>query len=385
MLIAPPLSVYVHMPWCVAKCPYCDFNSHVAPAALPQAQYVECLLGDLDHDLPAVSGREVHSVFFGGGTPSLFAPEFIRRFLSGLRARLSLAHDVEITLEANPGTIEHGRFDGYAQAGVNRISLGVQSFRDAHLKKLGRIHDGAQAAHAIDELNAASIDNFNLDLMYGLPEQSLGEALEDLRRAIALKPAHVSQYQLTLEPGTVFYHRPPSLPADDETWEMQIKSQALLAEHGYEQYEVSAYAQRGRQSRHNLNYWEFGDYLGLGAGAHGKWTDVAAGAIVRTERRKQPRDYLAAGATDRLRALRVVSREELPFEFALNALRLHRGFDREQFETRTGLPISAVDSSLTRAEARGLLVRREEHWLASELGRRFLNDLQACFLPENAL
>jgi putative oxygen-independent coproporphyrinogen III oxidase len=382
VLIAPPLSIYVHMPWCVAKCPYCDFNSHVAPATLPQVQYVQALLADLDFDLPAVSGREVQSVFFGGGTPSLFAPEFIQQFLAGLRERLTLASDVEITLEANPGTIEHGRFEGYRQVGVNRVSLGVQSFRDAHLKKLGRIHDGDQARQAVSELAAAGVANFNLDLMYGLPEQSLNEALEDLRQAIELRPAHVSQYQLTLEPGTVFYHRAPTLPSDDATWEMQNASQALLAEHGYEQYEVSAYALRDRQCRHNLNYWEFGDYLGLGAGAHGKWTDVAAGEIVRTERRKQPREYLAADAAERLSVRRVVTPEELPFEFALNALRLHGGFDREQFETRTGLSLAAIESPLAQAESRGLLVRTEKYWRASEFGRRFLNDLQACFLPQ---
>ena len=381
MLVAPPLSVYVHLPWCLAKCPYCDFNSHVAPAVLPQSQYIDCLLADLDFDLPVVAGRTVQSVFFGGGTPSLFAPESIDHFLRGLRARLPLSDEVEITLEANPGALEHGRFEGYRDAGVNRISLGVQSFHDRHLKKLGRIHDAGQARQAVSDLNAAGLRNFNLDLMYGLPDQSLDEAIEDLKQAIALQPAHLSHYQLTLEPGTVFYHRPPALPVDDALWDMQSACQTLLAAHGYEQYEVSAYARRDRQCRHNLNYWEFGDYLGLGAGAHGKWTDADAGEIVRSERRKQPRDYLAAGVAERS-VRRAVPRKELPFEFALNVLRLQRGFDREQFESRTGLSITAIAKQITQAEQRALLVRAEECWSPSELGRRFLNDLQALFLSE---
>jgi len=387
MSLPPPLAVYVHLPWCLAKCPYCDFNSHVAPTSLPQEQYVDALLADLDRDLPHVAGREVQSVFFGGGTPSLFAPTSIARFLAGLRARLPVATATEITLEANPGALEHGRFAGYRDAGVTRISLGVQSFNDAQLKRLGRIHDSAHVMQAVAELRAAGFDNFNLDLMYGLPEQTLDQARDDLQRAIDLQPTHLSHYQLTMEPGTAFYHRPPPLPDDDQSFEMQLDCQALLAANGYEQYEVSAYARDRRQCRHNLNYWQFGDYLGLGAGAHGKWTD-AHGNLTRTVRQKQPREYLVTAPDARVRELRVTA-GELPFEFALNALRLNQGFTQALFESRTGLPINAISEPLSRAKQRGLLADldagslHEVGWAATELGRRFLNDLQSLFLPHS--
>jgi len=386
----PPLSVYVHLPWCLAKCPYCDFNSHVAPGPLPQERYTDGLLADLDFDLPSVAGRDVQTIFFGGGTPSLFAPESIARFLSGLRTRLTLAADVEVTLEANPGATEHGRFAGYRDAGVTRISLGVQSFDDAQLKRLGRIHDSAHVFKAVDEMRAAGFDNFNLDLMYGLPQQTVHDAMEDLRQAIALQPTHVSHYQLTMEPGTVFFHRPPLLPDDDSTWEMQQQCQALLAQHGYEQYEVSAYARAGRRCRHNLNYWQFGDYLGLGAGAHGKITlgrtDPAPSfQMMRTVRQKQPREYLASDVASRLTEHREVRAAELPFEFALNALRLNDGFDESLFEGRTGVSYSDLMPALREGERKGLLVMSSrsgaQSWAATDLGRRFLNDLQALFLP----
>ncbi len=387
LFTAPPLAIYVHLPWCVAKCPYCDFNSHVAPQVLPQDQYVDCLLGDLECDLPLVAERPVQSVFFGGGTPSLFAPAAIGRFLTGLRARMAVAADVEVTLEANPGALEHGRFVGYRDVGVTRISLGVQSFNNQHLQALGRIHNSDHVLHAVTELKAAGFENFNLDLMYGLPQQTLAEAYDDLARAIALKPAHISHYQLTLEPGTVFYHRPPSVPDEDSLWDMQQSCQAQLAAAGFEQYEISAYAHAGRRCRHNVNYWQFGDYLGLGAGAHGKLTDIPRNQIWRTVRHKQPRDYLAAtSAAARLSEHRVVSGRELPFEFALNVLRLKSGLTPALFESRTGLPMNAIRHALRQAQARGLLAESlDGGWQPTEFGQRFLNDLVILFLPEGSV
>lgn len=380
LLEAPPLALYAHMPWCVRKCPYCDFNSHVAPDSLPQKNYVEALLEDLQHDLPLTGARPLTSIFFGGGTPSLFSPEEIGRFLQGVRARIACAPDIEITLEANPGTIEHGRFSGYRDAGVTRVSLGAQTFNDQHLQALGRIHGADDIQHAVEELGRAGIENFNLDLMYALPQQTREQALADVRSAIALAPTHLSHYQLTLEPGTVFYHRPPPLPDPDEAWDMQLECQDLLGAHGYEQYEVSAYARAGRRCRHNLNYWEFGDYLGLGAGAHGKLTRNSEGDVIRTTRCRQPRDYLSRAVPDRITEQRVVPADELPFEYMLNALRLKDGFELAQFEARTGLSRSALDAGLALALSKGLLLRQGEHWQPSELGWRFLNDLQALFL-----
>jgi oxygen-independent coproporphyrinogen-3 oxidase len=377
----PPLSIYAHMPWCVRKCPYCDFNSHVAPESIPQERYVEWLLRDLEADLPHVAGREVQSIFFGGGTPSLFAPHAIKRFLDGVQAVLPVANNVEITLEANPGTIERGRFSGYREAGVNRVSLGVQSFSDHQLKVLGRIHHSQHALDAVGELRESGFDNFNLDLMYGLPEQRLAEAVDDLKTAIQIAPTHLSHYQLTLEPGTVFFHRPPPLPDDDAIWEMQIECQSLLSASGYHQYEVSGYARESFRCRHNLNYWQFGDYLGLGAGAHGKWTDLGCTKIVRTERTRQPREYLALeNATSRIVRFTAVAPDELPFEFMLNALRLNEGFAAEEFEVRTGLEIDAIACTLAQAIGKGLLAETGSmRWRPTELGRRFLSDLQSLF------
>lgn len=377
----PPLSLYVHLPWCVRKCPYCDFNSHAAPDRIPQSQYVDALLEDLESDLDAAQGRRLTSIFFGGGTPSLFSPGEIARFLKGVRQRIDFEPDVEITLEANPGAIEHGSFIGYRDAGVNRVSLGAQSFDDRRLDALGRIHRAGDVARAVDELATAGIANFNLDLMYGLPAQTVDEAIADVETALALQPAHISQYQLTLEPGTVFYHRPPPLPDADETWRMQLECQARLACAGFQQYEVSAYAPTARQCAHNLNYWRFGDYLGVGAGAHGKLT--CAEGVVRTVRVRQPREYLRCGRAERVAQRYVVDRAELPFEYMLNALRLVEGFEQRAFEGRTGLSIRAIQSQLGSAERRGLLeVIGPEHWRPTDLGRRFLNDLQALFLPE---
>lgn len=373
----PPLALYVHLPWCVRKCPYCDFNSHTAPEQLPQRDYIDALLEDLDLDRAPLGERPLVSIFFGGGTPSLFSPDEIGRLLAGVRQRMECVADMEVTLEANPGTIEHGRFSGYRDAGVTRVSLGAQTFSDSHLKALGRIHDQGDIARAVNELRLAGLDNFNLDLMYGLPQQSREQALEDVAAAIALQPTHLSHYQLTLEPGTVFYHRPPPLPDHDDTWEMQLECQELLAKHGYEQYEVSAYAQPGRRCRHNLNYWQFGDYIGVGAGAHGKLTGTS---IERTVRCKQPRDYLSRSPMDRVVERRVLSDADLPFEFMLNALRLSDGFAVSQFEERTGLTVAVIESTLNVASSRGLLAHARGVWRPTDLGARFLNDLQGLFL-----
>ena len=379
-----PLALYVHLPWCVRKCPYCDFNSHAVPAGgMAEQAYVTALQRDFEYAATGAAGREIVSVFFGGGTPSLFSPAAIGRVLQHARGLLPLAADAEITLEANPGTVEHGRFSEYAAAGVNRVSLGAQSFDDERLAVLGRIHGANDTARAVDELRAAGIDNFNLDLMYALPGQDLRGALADLERAIELGPSHVSHYQLTLEPETPFAKRPPpQMPDDEAAWTMQLECQARLAAAGYEQYEVSAYAQRGRRCRHNLGYWEFGDYLGVGAGAHGKLTQVATGEVERSVRVRHPAAYLAAAsAPERLAEVRTVPASDLPFEFMLNALRLVTGFTEEQFEARTGLLHEALAGPIQQAEARGLLERRDVRWQPTLRGRQFLNDLQALFLP----
>lgn len=383
----PPLSLYVHMPWCVRKCPYCDFNSHAAPESIPQQQYVDALIEDLAIDAAAAQGRALVSVFFGGGTPSLFAPDQVGRFLQAARAQLAFAPDAEITLEANPGTIEHGRFSGYRDAGINRVSLGAQTFDAAHLQTLGRIHGSDDIARAVEEVVRAGLDNFNLDLMYGLPAQTQQQALADLDAALALGPAHISHYQLTLEPGTVFYHRPPPLPDSDATWQMQLDCQERLAARGYEHYEVSAYARAGRRSRHNLNYWQFGDYIGVGAGAHGKLTWLAnaerrRSAIVRSARIKQPREFLRRAAAERISDRFPVEPEERPFEYMLNVLRLTDDFAEGDYEARTGLAFVTVADAVAEAQRKGLLRRAgAAQWRVTDLGQRFLNDLQALFLP----
>ena len=385
ILEPPPLALYVHLPWCVRKCPYCDFNSHAVPLrGIPEDAYVAALLDDLEFAARHVAGRPLLSVFFGGGTPSLFSAASLGRVLERAVARFGAAAELEVTLEANPGTVERGRFAAYRDAGVTRVSLGAQSFDDRQLAALGRIHARAETLAAVAELRAAGIDNFNLDLMYALPEQTLEGALADVGQAIALGPAHLSLYQLTLEPGTAFERRPPPLPDDDAAWAMQVAAQERLATAGYQQYEVSAYARAGRECRHNLNYWRFGDYLGIGAGAHGKLTDPATGRVIRTARVKQPGRYLAAAEPPaRVAETHEVAAGDLAFEFCLNALRLNGGFDVGLFEARTGLPWSAVSAAVATAEARGLMARgHDRHWAPTELGRRFLNDLQASFLPE---
>jgi len=382
MLQAPPLSLYVHLPWCVRKCPYCDFNSHAARDTPPFADYVDALLRDLDFDLPLVQGRRIVSVFFGGGTPSLFPPEQIDRLLQAVAQRLDFEPGAEITLEANPGTAEHGRFDGYLAAGINRLSFGVQSFDDACLRQLGRIHDSQEAERAVKLAQDAGFDNFNLDLMYALPGQTLAMAEHDLRRAFALSPTHISHYQLTLEPNTLFFARPPSgLPDEDLAWDMQEHGLALLAEAGYAQYEVSAYARTARQCAHNLNYWHFGDYLGIGAGAHGKISQAGASEVRRRWKSRHPTTYLADAGTARvLGGDETVPVARLPFEFMLNALRLNTGFAWSDFEHRTGLPRTQVAAQVAQAQARGWLVSDAQRAQPTALGRRFTNDVIALFL-----
>jgi putative oxygen-independent coproporphyrinogen III oxidase len=377
------LALYVHMPWCVRKCPYCDFNSHQLKSAAPDGAYIDALLRDFELELPRIEGRRIDTVFFGGGTPSLFQPEDFARLLGALRLRIAFAADAEVTLEANPGTIERGRFAGYRDAGINRVSLGAQSFAPRALEALGRIHSADDTHRAVAELRAAKLDNFNLDLMYALPEQSPAEAHEDIRIAVSLAPAHISYYQLTLEPGTVFHSRPPPLPDEDASWQMQLLGQKMLAEAGYAQYEVSAYARDGARCRHNLNYWQFGDYVGIGAGAHGKISLALPQRILRTDKPKQPREY-----QERMRRTQpgaahgsCIALEDLPFEFMLNALRLNEGFTEPEFRLKTGLDMTSVEPKLIAAAGRGLVSRQGENWRASDLGRRFLNDLQLSFLP----
>jgi len=370
----PPLALYVHVPWCVRKCPYCDFNSHEVRGALPEAEYAQALIADLEQALPLVWGRGITSIFFGGGTPSLLAPATIDSLLSAIRARLPVAADAEITLEANPGTLEAGKFPAFRAAGINRLSLGIQSLDAGHLRALGRIHD-AREAHAALDLAGRWFDNFNVDLMYGLPEQGVHEAERDIHAVLQYAPPHLSVYHLTLEPNTLFHKCPPRLPDDDTAAAMQEQAEALLAGRGYVHYETSAFAQPGRMSRHNLNYWTFGDYLGIGAGAHGKIS--FPDRIVRQVRYRQPREYLqrAPGGTA-VQQERVVTPGELGFEFMMNALRLNEGFAARLFPERAGLPLHVV--------ARELAAADHQHIRPTMLGRRFLNEVLQIFLPDEA-
>jgi oxygen-independent coproporphyrinogen-3 oxidase len=384
-LACPPLSLYVHLPWCVRKCPYCDFNSHEARGPLPFADYVEALLSDLDHDLPLVRGRSIHSVFFGGGTPSLFPADVIDAFLQGASARLDLAPGLEITLETNPGTTEHGRFEDYRRAGVNRLSFGIQSFDDAVLARLGRIHGSNDAEAAVKLAQDAGFDNLNLDLMYALPGQTLAMAAHDIERALALQPAHLSHYQLTLEANTVFAARPPAdLPDEDLAWDMQEHCQALIAAGGYAQYEVSAHALPGRECAHNLNYWRFGDYLGIGAGAHCKLTLSDAQTILRRWKHKHPTAWMAtAGSAAGIGGDEYVAPARRPFEYMLNALRLVEGFPYDAFEARTGLPRSAIAGPLAEARQRGWLEEIAGRLVRPTVaGRRYGNDVITLFLQD---
>lgn len=375
----PPLSLYVHIPWCVQKCPYCDFNSHAVRDGVPDMDYVQALLRDLELDLPRVWGRRISSIFIGGGTPSLFSGEAITVLLAGIRARIPVLPTAEITLEANPGTADATHFAAYRQAGINRLSMGAQSFNDTQLQALGRIHNAQQIASAFQLARDAGFENINIDLMYGLPGQTIDRLTIDIEQALALAPEHLSYYQLTLEPNTLFHKRPPELPDDDVLATMQEQVEQLLAAAGYEHYEVSAYAQPGHQCRHNLNYWTFGDYLGIGAGAHGKLTNHSS--ITRLWKVRHPRDYLAgAGTTAALAGEQILNEHDRVAEFMLNALRLTNGFNASLFETHTGLPLSAVSREVAAATERKLLLHDQDILRPSDLGRRFLNDLVQHFL-----
>ncbi|MEM7020018.1 MAG: radical SAM family heme chaperone HemW [Pseudomonadota bacterium] len=380
----PPLSLYIHIPWCVRKCPYCDFNSHAVKDELPEQAYLDALSRDLQYDAELIQDREIQTIFIGGGTPSLFAPEAIGHLLHNVRQHFTLTPNVEITLEANPGTVDTARFEGFRKAGVNRLSIGVQSFNENALLQLGRIHGRSEAEIAAKASLEAGFDNFNLDLMFGLPRQKQAGALADLERAIQLQPPHLSWYQLTLEPNTLFYRQPPPLPDDDDIWEMQQAGQALLAQHGYAQYEISAYAQAERQCLHNLNYWQFGDYLAIGAGAHGKLTNASSGEIMRYSKVRHPKNYLAAeSATDFIDTYRTLHSDDLCLEFMLNALRLSEGVPTEFFTARTGLALDEVAQAIELAQQNGWLETSSDIIRPTPLGSQFLNDLLALFLPED--
>jgi putative oxygen-independent coproporphyrinogen III oxidase len=400
----PPLSLYIHVPWCVRKCPYCDFNSHEikshqADGIIPEAKYIQALLDDLAMDLSWVQGREIQTIFIGGGTPSLLSVESYKNLLAGLQEKVTFVKDIEITMEANPGTFEAEKFAGYRKLGINRLSIGVQSFADQQLNHLGRIHDGQQSIDAINMAKEAGFDNFNIDLMHGLPDQSQAQALADIQQAINLGPTHMSWYQLTIEPNTEFFKRPPLLPEDETLWDIQEAGQALLAEHGFVQYEVSAYAQKDKQARHNLNYWQFGDYLGIGAGAHGKVTDLVnapssltAAPVFRTWKTRAPKDFLNAGATDAqhkgkrfLAGKESIQNEDIGLEFLMNALRLQEGFALNLFEQRTGYPLATIASGINTAIEKGLLEKHRlgdgsEHIKTSTKGSLFLNDILGLFM-----
>ena len=381
-LALPPLSLYVHLPWCVRKCPYCDFNSHAAGDELPADAYVDALLRDLEHDLPLVWGRTVQSVFFGGGTPSLFTARQVETMIVGFRSLLNIAPGAEVTLEANPGTTEYDSFSAYREAGVNRISLGVQSFDDGLLKAIGRIHGRSEIEQAIESIARAGLENYNLDLMYALPGQSVESAVEDIRLALAAGSTHLSHYQLTLEPNTAFHASPPVLPNEDAAWEMQQACASHVSDAGMENYEISAWCRPGRACRHNLNYWEYGDFLGIGAGAHGKLTLPAEGAVRRLIRQRHPRTWMEGAVRgDSIVENRVVDSGERVFEFFLNQLRLRGGVRKSMFTPRTGLSWKSVEDRVEELVARGLLEERDERLVPTETGWRFVNEIQAVFLP----
>jgi oxygen-independent coproporphyrinogen-3 oxidase len=381
-LSLPPLSLYIHVPWCVRKCPYCDFNSHKADETLPEQEYIESLLADLERDLAWVQGRTIQSIFIGGGTPSLLSVKAFEDLFTGLRKRLIFASDIEVTLEANPGTFEAEKFKGYHDLGINRLSIGIQSFQDHQLKHLGRIHSGQEAIKAVQLAKDAGFNNFNLDLMHGLPDQSLQDALNDIQKAIDLGPTHISWYQLTIEPNTEFYKYPPKLPKDETLWSIQEAGQSLLAKHGFSQYEISAYAQAGKQARHNINYWQFGDYLGIGAGAHGKITlidnDPTKSTIIRTSKTRLPKDYLNTQKIHSVNTEEILP-EDRDLEFFMNALRLYQGTPFEIFEQRTGLGVEHCKTKIESAIDAGLLEKGSEI-KTTKKGQLFLNELLEKFL-----
>ncbi|WP_264273385.1 radical SAM family heme chaperone HemW [Duffyella gerundensis] len=378
MVELPPLSLYIHIPWCVQKCPYCDFNSHALKGEVPHEEYVRHLLADLDNDVALTAGREVSTIFIGGGTPSLLSSEAMQLLLDGVRARLPLATDAEITMEANPGTVEADRFSGYQRAGVNRISIGVQSFSPQKLQRLGRIHGPEEAIRAAHLAAGLGLRSFNLDLMHGLPDQSLAEALDDLKQAIALNPPHLSWYQLTIEPNTLFGSRPPVLPDDDSLWDIFEQGDALLRAAGYQQYETSAYAKPGYRCEHNLNYWRFGDYLGVGCGAHGKLTQPD-GTILRTVKTRHPRGFMAGNYQEKQFA---VADHDKPFEYFMNRFRLLEAMPRDEFSRYTSLPVAIIRPQIDCALEKGYITESEQSWQITEKGKLFLNSLLELFLSE---
>lgn len=374
----PPLSLYIHIPWCVQKCPYCDFNSHTIKQGIPEQEYLQALLTDLERELPEVWGRRIQSIFIGGGTPSTFSPDTIDTLINGVRARIPLSPNAEITMEANPGTLDNSRLKGFFEAGINRLSIGVQSFDDKLLKNIGRIHDSHQAIAAIESAHKAGFENINLDLMFALPGQTPQLAKKDVQTAVSLNPHHISYYHLTLEPNTWFYTNPPTLPEEDDVWDIQESGQGLLSKHGYQQYETSAYARPGYQCRHNINYWQFGDYLGIGAGAHGKITRADTQTIQRRWKEKHPATYIE-NILNRREATRtqILETRELTFEFLMNALRLEDGFEMDLFSKHTGLDIHHLTNSLKTAQSQGLIDinNKEGRIYPTDKGKLFLNDL----------
>ena len=384
LITLPPLSLYIHIPWCVKKCPYCDFNSHKSPDVLPENDYIDALIRDLEQEVPNIWGRTIKTVFIGGGTPSLFSAKAYDRLFSSLRALLPINHNAEITLEANPGSFEQERFADYLSLGINRLSIGIQSFNNDSLQALGRIHDGQQAIRAIETAHKVGFENFNLDLMFGLPHQTEKTAREDIETAIALEPAHLSYYQLTIEPNTLFHQQPPTLPDDDPIFDWQIDSQHRLRKAGYAQYEVSAYAKNKKQCQHNVNYWQFGDYLGIGAGAHGKISDAAKQSITRRSKQKQPQAYIGSAGTEKsILTNEIITTRDIGFEFMLNALRLTDGFPTPLFYQHVGLPISHIEKALQKAELQELVTWDIHRICPTEKGQRYLNSLIELFLPDN--
>jgi oxygen-independent coproporphyrinogen-3 oxidase len=379
----PPLSLYIHFPWCIQKCPYCDFNSHEQKSPIPEEKYIQTLLNDLEKDLPLIWGRKINTIFMGGGTPSLFSPKSIETLLAGIRARIPVSPSAEITMEANPGTLENERFFGFKEAGINRVSLGIQSFQDRHLKKLGRIHNSSTAIKAIEMVKQAGFNNFNLDLMFALPGQTLEQAVNDIETAIAFSPTHISYYQLTIEPNTAFYKQPPTLPDDDASWDIFETGQKILSQAGFSQYEVSAYSKTNKKCQHNMNYWQFGDYLGIGAGAHAKITDANKQNITRYWKYKHPKDYFNGVEKSYISGSREINGNELIFEFLLNALRLTDGFEPTSFLNHTGLTLSDLQKTLQKPISQKLIHWPEIHSRieTTDRGQRFLNNLLEMCLP----
>jgi len=380
----PPLSLYIHFPWCVRKCPYCDFNSHEMKGSVPELAYIDMLVKDLEQDLPLVWGRRISSIFIGGGTPSLMSPESLDSLLSSIRARLAFNPGIEVTLEANPGAVDYAKFEEFYSLGINRISIGVQSFDNQCLQALGRVHDAQNAVMAVESAQKAGFNNFNIDLMFGLPGQSMATAENDINTAIALNPSHISYYQLTIEPNTFFYNKPPVLPAEENIYAIQQACQSRLGESGFKQYEVSAYAREDHQCAHNLNYWQFGDYLGIGAGAHAKISNASEQNIKRYWKVKHPQDYIGkVASSEHIGGSKTLSRKEAGFEFMMNALRLTDGFETALFARHAGLPILVVEKQLKEAQLRGLIEWDVKTICPTRQGQQFLNDLLEQFLPDN--